>query len=189
MRTLRFTSTAAGALALALAGLALSAGAGGAAAPSNAALEARLRQLEDYQQIQRLNARYMIAEDSNHWADYANCFARNGELIFQKFRYRGRAEIQSKMEAAMNAPGSVLKTNGLRHSLSNLDLKIGGDRAASTARWIVMSRQPDGRPKVGATGHVDDILVREDGEWKFQRRVIFTDFPFDDPIATQGIKD
>ena len=174
----------AGLAALILMGLA--AGPAGAATrrPSPAVL-AQLQSLEDYQAIQMMLARYMVAEDSNDWKTYSSLFATKGELLFQKNDWVGRERIFTGMQAAENAPNSVLKAHGLRHSLSNIDINVEGDHARVTSRWIVMSRQADGRPLVGATGHLDDTLIREDGEWKFEKRVIYTDFPFDDPLANQ----
>ena len=175
----------AGLAALLLTGL--GAGSAGAAArqPSPAVL-AKLQSLEDYQGIQKLLARYMVAEDSNDWKTYSSLFARKGELLFQKNHWVGVERIFAGMQGAENAPNSVLKAHGLRHSLSNIDIRLDGDHAHVDSRWIVMSRQADGRPLVGATGHLDDTLVREDGEWKFERRIIYTDFPFDDPLANQA---
>lgn len=165
-----------------------------AAAPASAAerrpspaVLAKLQSLEDYQAIQKMLARYMVAEDSNDWKTYSSLFAKKGELLFQKNHWVGPERIFAGMQAAEDAPNSVLKRHGLRHSLSNIDIRLDGDHAHVQSRWIVMSRQADGRPLVGATGHLDDNLVREDGEWKFERRVIYTDFPFDDPLANLGI--
>jgi 3-phenylpropionate/cinnamic acid dioxygenase small subunit len=159
-----------------------------AAARAPASVEARLQSLEDYQAIQEMLAIYMVAEDSNDWKTYSSLFAKNGELMFQKNHWVGPERIYQGMKAAQDAPNSVLARRGLRHSLSNIDIRLDGDRAHVISRWIVMSRQADGRPLVGATGYLDDNLVREDGAWKFARRVIYTEFPFDDPLANLGMK-
>lgn len=155
--------------------------------PSPAVL-AKLQELEDYQAIQTLLAHYIVVEDDGDWKTYSNLFAKKGELVFQKNDWVGPERIYAGMQAAADAPNSVLKTRGLRHSTSNVDIQIDGDHAHVTSRWIVMSRQPDGRPLVGATGRNEDTMVREDGEWKFERRLIYTDFPFDDPLANQAAK-
>jgi hypothetical protein len=35
-------------------------------------------------------------------------------------------------------------------------------------------------------GHYDDTLIREDGQWKFQRRVVMMEIPFQDPREIKG---
>jgi hypothetical protein len=48
-----------------------------------------------------------------------------------------------------------------------------------------MSQGADGRPVLGATGHYEDLLRKDGAQWKFQRRVIYTDFPYQNPLAKE----
>jgi uncharacterized protein (TIGR02246 family) len=147
---------------------------------------ARLQALEDYQAIQKLLARYMTAVDSSDWVAYSQIFAKKGELIFQSNHWTGPDEIKAGMSRpppARPATNPPTPPRQLRHTLTNIDLKIDGDRATGTARWITMSNDANNRPVVGATGYYADKYIREDGEWKVIHRVIYADFPFDDPIA------
>ena len=168
------------------AGLALAAGPAGAAGAKPQSVEARLQALEDYQGIQKLLARYMTAVDASDWVAYSKIFSKNGELIFQKNHWVGQEAIRAGMSRPpparpANAPAAPPRQ--LRHTLTNIDFKIDGDRATGTARWITMSGDGSSRPTVGATGYYRDTYIREDGEWKVLHRVIYADFPFDDPIA------
>jgi hypothetical protein len=42
---------------------------------------------------------------------------------------------------------------------------------------------PKNRPRVAATGHYKDTMVREDGRWKYAKRLIYGNIPFGDPLA------
>ena len=181
------------ALFLGLPALALAASLSLAATPAAAAsakpaqsVEARLKALEDYQGIQKLLARYMTAVDASDWVAYSKIFAKNGELIFQKNHWVGQEAIRAGMSRPpppRPAGAPATPPRQLRHTLTNIDFKVEGDRATGTARWITMSGDPSSRPTVGATGYYRDTYIREDGEWKVLHRVIYADFPFDDPIA------
>jgi ketosteroid isomerase-like protein len=151
--------------------------------------EARLQKVEDILAIQQLLADYMTYMDASDYASYSELFAADGELIFQSYRLKGPKAIRDLMEkgsrnAAAAKPGA--QPGGLRHMMSNTVIRLDGDRATSTARWIVMSQGADGRPVVGATGRYDDSLHKTGGQWKFKRRVIYTDFPYQNPLAPES---
>jgi hypothetical protein len=60
---------------------------------------------------------------------------------------------------------------------------VDGDEATTTARWTLITRGADDRPVLSATGHYDDMIVREGRRWKFKRRVVYADVPFQDPFS------
>jgi hypothetical protein len=60
-------------------------------------------------------------------------------------------------------------------------IDLDGDRAAAKTKWVFVIQNADGRPAPFYLGHYDDTLVREAGEWKFLRRVAYTDIPADAP--------
>lgn len=149
-------------------------------------IEARIQALEDYQGIQKLLARYMTAVDSSDWVAYSQIFSKNGELIFQKNHWVGQEAIRAGMSRPPPAPPAgapAAPRRQLRHTLTNIDIKVDGDHATGTARWITMSGDGTKGPNVGATGYYRDTYIKENGEWKVSHRVIYADFPFDDPIA------
>jgi hypothetical protein len=86
---------------------------------------------------------------------------------------------------AANAParsGSGAPSSGardMRHILSNVHIVVTGDTATAMSRWTLLSESEDKRTRVGGTGRYDDKLVRENGAWKFQRRVLYRDLPAD----------
>jgi hypothetical protein len=97
---------------------------------------------------------------------------------------QGPKAIEETMEAGMRkaAPGSTSASDGLRHTLSNVVIRLDGNTATSPARWTVMTPGPAGRPMLGGTGRYVDSLTKQGGAWKFKRRVITTDIPVQDLV-------
>jgi ketosteroid isomerase-like protein len=148
--------------------------------------EERLQKVEDILAIQQLLGDYMTYMDASDYASYSDLFAGDGELIFQRYHLTGPKAIRELMEqGSRNAVASrpAGAPGGLRHMMSNIVIRISGNQATDTARWIVMSPGADGRPVIGATGHYDDLLRKDGAQWKFKRRVIYADFPYDNPLA------
>jgi len=162
--------------------------AGAQTVPGNAtSLEARLRRLEDEAAIRRLLAAYIELVDSQDFARYADLFTADGELIFGENLLRGRTAIRARMEeGARSSQGSALV--GASHLLTDVDLDLRGDEATARARWTLLTRGADGRPVVSAAGHYRDLLVRESGGWRFERRVVYADIPRQDPFETTAVQ-
>jgi hypothetical protein len=63
-------------------------------------------------------------------------------------------------------------------------IDVHGDTATAWSRWVFVTTGADNRPTPAMGGHYDDTLVREDGHWKFQRRVAVNDIP--KTVSTPG---
>ena len=72
---------------------------------------------------------------------------------------------------------------GSTHLVTDLKIDLDGDKATGTARWVMILPGPKNRPRVAATGHYKDTMVREDGRWKYAKRLIYGNIPFGDPLA------
>ena len=94
---------------------------------------------------------------------------------------QGPAAIQAFMEKAI--PGANAAHNF--HLLSNFVIDVQGDTATAWSRWQFVAPGQDGRPVVAQAGRYDDTLVREDGRWKFKRRVAANDLPLPRPAAPE----
>ncbi len=169
---------------LAMGALAAGALAGSAAAQPHgmhpagmARLEARLQRAEDMLEIQQLLGQYTVAIDAKDWDAYSALFADDGELIFTGAHARGAAEIRAVMARA--SPPNV------RHLTTNIVIKVDGDRATAHSRWTALGGDAENRVSVGGTGSYEDELVRQRGRWRFQRRVVYGDFPTRDPLAAK----
>lgn len=145
-------------------------------------LEERLQEIEDEREIRELMVKYGQYLDSLDFARYARLFARNGEwsgTLSGPTPFKGPAEIQAAMEKAfadrVYDPDHVTNV----HLVTNILIEIDGDRATGYSRWTVMSRNDDDEPYARLTGHYDDVFIRENGRWKFLKRVAQREIPGD----------
>ena len=137
----------------------------------------RLQQLEDREQIRELLAEYIRCLDSRDHATYALLFAKDGELTFAQGHAKGPEAIRKLMEDGERRtdPRRAAAMAGSVHLLTDLNIRLNGNEATAHSRWTLIVHQGENRPVVSASGHYSDLLVRENGAWKFQRREIVAD--------------
>jgi ketosteroid isomerase-like protein len=143
--------------------------------------EARLRRLEDLEQIRQLFVEYKMVLDKQDFAAYGALFAADGEFVATPAQglqqARGPAAIQALVEAM---PGSLLGSapgadfHVVVNPLIDLD-PADPDRAQAQVTWLYVVRGEDGLPALCKLGHYDDQLIREAGRWRFLRREAPTD--------------
>jgi len=139
-----------------------------------AALASRLQRLEDIEEIQALLLDYGRLLDSRDLAGYSRLFARDGEWVGGFGSAKGPEEILAFMQKNL---GTGPNRNGSFHILSNFKIEVKGDAATAWSRWTFIAPGADGKPVISQSGRYDDILVREDGRWKFKRRSASNDIP------------
>jgi uncharacterized protein (TIGR02246 family) len=150
-----------------------------AAAQNNQSLTARIQRLEDTEEIRTLLLNYGRYLDARDFAAYSHLFAKDGEWAGGFGTVKGPTAIQAFMEK--NIPGPNKDHN--YHLLTNFVIDVHGDTATAWSRWTFVVPGPDKRPAMAQGGRYDDILVREDGRWKFKRRVASNDLPAAPPAA------
>ncbi len=149
-------------------------------------IEQRLQKLEDREQIRELLAEYIRCLDTRDHATYSQLFAQDGELTFAQGHAIGPKAIRALMEEGERKadPSRTAAMAGSVHLLTDLSIHLDGDRATAHSRWTLIVRRESG-PVVSASGHYSDLLVREDGAWKFKKREIVADL-FAAPISTSS---
>ena len=70
------------------------------------------------------------------------------------------------------------------HLLSNFVITVNGDSATAWSRWAFVVPGERGAA-ISQAGRYDDTLVREDGHWRFKRRVASNDTPAPAPAPAQ----
>ena len=156
--------------------LALAACSGASGDPSSA----EWQELTDREEIRDLLNEYGRALDDRRLEEYAALFAQDGEWVGGFGTAHGPDGVLEMMsEAFAGSPNDGENRN--YHVLSNMIVDVEGDRAEAWSRWTFYVAGEDGRPTVAGAGIYEDDLIREDGEWKFQRRVALSSIPFDDP--------
>lgn len=137
------------------------------------ALLARLRRLEDLQEINQLFVDYGAFLDAGDLDGYASLFAEDGELLLGPLgRAAGRDAI---VEMMGRATASSVGTS--YHVISSPQVELDGDRATSVVMWTVVAKAADGSPAVTMIGKHKDVLIRTDAGWKFLRREGHIDIP------------
>ena len=144
------------------------------AAQSNASLAARLQRLEDMEEIRALLTDYGRLLDARDLAGYSRLFAKDGEWVGGFGSAKGPAAILEFMQKNL---GTGPNRGNTYHILSNFMIDVKGDTATAWSRWTFITPGPDRKPAISQAGRYDDTLVREDGHWKFKRRVASNDIP------------
>jgi uncharacterized protein (TIGR02246 family) len=134
-------------------------------------LERRLQHLEDENEIRNLLLDYGRFLDSRDFKSYASLFARDGEWVGGFGSVAGPANIQAFMEKNMGAGPN--RRNDY-HLLSNFVITVSGDTATAWSRWAFVVPGQSGAT-IAQAGRYDDMLVRENGRWRFKRRVASND--------------
>jgi uncharacterized protein (TIGR02246 family) len=137
---------------------------------------------DDRALIEDLQARYLFAFDFGDAEGYAGTFTEDGILDYGGGEVKGRKAIAEFIaagrkrteEARANTPEGQRPSIG-RHIISNIVVKIDGDKAHGVAYWTHMTSGPDGRGGVDFFGHYEDEMVKVNGEWLFARRRIYNE--------------
>jgi len=139
-------------------------------------VEARLRRLEDLEEIRALLMEYRRALDEKDFRAYAALFARDGVFSAGDLKATGPEEIQALVEGML---GTLLteRSGDDCHLVANVAIELDGDRASSTSTWAYVVRGEDDTPVLDKLGHYEDELVREDGRWRFAHRHAPIDVP------------
>jgi hypothetical protein len=137
-------------------------------------LTARIQRLEDQEEIRTLLLHYGRTLDAKDFGAYSRLFAKDGEWVGGFGSVRGPAAIQAFMEKNIGTGG---RPGATYHLLSNFMIEVKGDTATAWSRWGFVTGGSENKPTIAQGGHYDDTLIRENGHWKFQRRVAVTDIP------------
>lgn len=150
----------------------------------NRALAARIQRIEDTQDIERLLLNYGRHLDARDFTAYSLLFAKDGVWSGGMGTIQGPPAIQAFMEKAIPGPNAVHNY----HVLSNFMIDVNGDTATAWSRWMFIVPGPNNTAVAAQSGRYDDTLVREDGRWKFKRRVASNDIPAGGPPPAQLTK-
>lgn len=140
-------------------------------APARPTVETRVQRAEDEVAIRRLLIDYHWTLDAHDFAGYAALFAKEGEWVNGSTVRKGPEAILAMLAGLYGPPKADYVNRESFHLTTNIEVDVNGDRATARSRHLLITRGPDGRPLPTLAGQYDDQLVREDGKWKFLRRV------------------
>jgi hypothetical protein len=146
------------------------------ATKDKSSIEARLKGLEDREEIRRLLSDYGRFLDQRNFVAFSQLFAdQEGEWIGGMGKARGPQAIRKLMEDSIGT-----KSDGSNfHLFTNEIIDVNGNRATANTKWIFVVRGDANRPQPVYLGHYEDSLIRANGQWKFLRRVAYSDIPPD----------
>jgi ketosteroid isomerase-like protein len=138
---------------------------------------------EDRAQIEDLQARYLFALDSFDMDTYVSTFTEDGVLDIIAYKAKGRAEIRKKLEEARPVFNPSVNQDAQkpyratgRHNITNIVLKIEGDKAYGRAYWFHYgNNNPERKAQLDGYGHYEDEMVKVNGKWLFSKRVIYNE--------------
>jgi hypothetical protein len=143
---------------------------------------------EDRAAIEDLQARYLFALDFHDPDLYVSTFTEDGVLDYGSGDVKGRQAIKDVI-AKMPSPAAVAgkRAGAARHNISNIVIKVEGNKATGRSYWFHYSNDnPDRRGVFDGFGHYEDELVKVNGMWLFTKRTIFNEGR--DEWAYKGVK-
>ena len=136
----------------------------------------RLRRLEDRAEIRQLIQTYRVHLDARDLTAYGLLFAADGEWLGGTGYGKAPAGITAMLEERL--PGNTSESGQSSwHLVAEPEIVLHGDQATGDVTWALVGRGDADTPALQLLGHYEDTYTREDGRWKFQRRVAYTDIP------------
>jgi len=131
--------------------------------------------LEDKDTIREVMAAYCHALDAGRFADVARLFADDGVWTTDYGEAKGRAAIEEMLRSIVPVKGEGAQR---KHYITNIIIKVNGDRAESTSDYLVI--RESGRDLIPVMGGTyKDEWVRQDGTWRFKRKELVHDIAGD----------
>jgi len=132
---------------------------------------------EDRAAIEDLQARYLFALDFHDPDLYVSTFTEDGILDYGSGDVKGRQAIKDVI-AKMPSPATTagLRAAAARHNISNIVIKVEGNKALSRSYWFHYSNDnPQRRGVFDGFGHYEDDMVKVNGKWLFTKRKIYNE--------------
>lgn len=147
---------------------------------SKLTVEQRLQQLEDKALIEQVLIDYGRTLDSRDLAAYSELFAKEGEWIGGFGAVKGRAALLDFMKKNIGTAPNNARTY---HLLTNFTVVVNGDQATALSRWSYVVPNGEKKPVLEHSGRYEDTLIREDGRWRFLKRIVHNDLPQVQPVT------
>ena len=132
-------------------------------------LEARIRKIEDFQEVSNLQAQYSYLIDARQMEALVDLFA--DEFVWEG-GYDSMSGVSSRSDLLQRLKGAAEGATMWRHQNSTPYIEVDGDNARGT--WYVFGMitavTPEGEAARWVQGRLDNEFVRVNGKWKFGRK-------------------
>ena len=137
---------------------------------------------EDRALIEDLQARYIFAMDFGDFDTYLSLFTDDGVLDVGDGEIKGHDAIRKAISgmpdrrAAQASVDTQLRPPTGRHNISNIVIKVNGNKASGRAYWFHYgNNNPKRTATFDAYGHYEDEMVKVKGKWFFSKRRIYNE--------------
>jgi hypothetical protein len=138
---------------------------------------------DDRALIEDLQARYMFALDFKDVDTYVSTFTPDGILDIGDGEIKGHDAIRkiiggmpNRNEAQPSGEAAKLRPATGRHNISNIVIKVEGDKASGRAYWFHYgNNNPQRTSSLDSYGHYVDEMVKVNGKWLFTKRRIYNE--------------
>ncbi len=137
---------------------------------------------EDRALIEDLQARYMFALDFGDPDTYVSLFTEDGVLDVGDGEIKGHDAIRKAIsgmpdrKAAQTADAAKVRRPTGRHNISNMVIKVDGNKAKGRAYWFHYgNNNPQRAATFDSYGHYEDEMVKVNGKWLFSKRRIYNE--------------
>ncbi len=142
------------------------------AQPKEGSLEARLQLLEDKQEIHGLLMEYGRTLDARDFAGFERLFAKDAEYGSARNEpVKGPANIRALLEGQLKQNAAPQPGRDF-HLFYNETIDVKGDHATALSKGAFYVRGEGNKLETSALVNYHDELIREDGRWKFKRRIL-----------------
>jgi uncharacterized protein (TIGR02246 family) len=128
-----------------------------------------MSELEDFEEIRQLFARYCQSGDSGDCSTFAECFTEDAVVDANGVLSTGRDAIRKTCEAYRQ----INATTPMRHVTANILISVNGDEAQASSYFLLLAAGD--QPSVLRTGTYSDRLRRVGGRWRLSQRVARSD--------------
>jgi hypothetical protein len=140
-------------------------------------IESRLRCLEDREEIRQLLINYGRTLDQKDFSGFSKLFTENAEYgVGDTNLTNGAAAIGRQLEEVMRINPSGLRSPGF-HLFVNEIIQLKGNEAVAVSKGFYVVPGETNAPQIAMLATYNDVLIRENGGWKFRKRVVHGDLP------------
>jgi uncharacterized protein (TIGR02246 family) len=132
--------------------------------------------LEDKDAIRDLMSAYCFCVDEGEFDQFAGLFTNDGTFEpGPQGKYQGRKQIREFIASVVPLRG---EGPARKHCTMNHMIKVNGSEAHALS-YIVVVRESEGEIITSLAGRYEDLVVKQDGEWRFKIRKIHFDITGD----------